>query len=253
MATWADGSSTSRSEAALEASVRAYALSLVTAPVALPNSGTNNALLVTQTGNTSASTSVGGALNITNTQNTGPALVCYSAQGSPSGRLGVFNADHATFNQTCLLARQAGTGHAFAADVTATNNATASAANLTSVNTGASCLQVSGVETGRGTIKVSHTGTGSDGNGSALSIDLKGTATAAQGIFIDATEGGTTGDLLNLRNAGTIRMRLLAGGTVFIGNSTAPATPTGGGHLYVEAGALKFKGSSGTVTTVAVA
>lgn len=33
----------------------------------------------------------------------------------------------------------------------------------------------------------------------------------------------------------------------------APATPTGGGVLYVEAGALKFKGSSGTVTTLAAA
>ncbi len=34
-------------------------------------------------------------------------------------------------------------------------------------------------------------------------------------------------------------------------NVTAPpATPTGGGVLYVQAGALKYKGSSGTVTTL---
>jgi hypothetical protein len=32
--------------------------------------------------------------------------------------------------------------------------------------------------------------------------------------------------------------------------SSAPATPTGGGVLYVEAGALKYKGSSGTVTVL---
>jgi hypothetical protein len=37
----------------------------------------------------------------------------------------------------------------------------------------------------------------------------------------------------------------------FIANSTEPATPTGGGVLYVESGALKYKGSSGTVTTIA--
>ena len=37
----------------------------------------------------------------------------------------------------------------------------------------------------------------------------------------------------------------------FIANSTEPATPTGGGTLYVQAGALKYKGSSGTVTTIA--
>ena len=42
-------------------------------------------------------------------------------------------------------------------------------------------------------------------------------------------------------------------GVVFIANrTTAPTTnPTGGGILYVEAGALKYRGSSGTVTTIA--
>lgn len=42
-------------------------------------------------------------------------------------------------------------------------------------------------------------------------------------------------------------------GVLFLGNATtAPTTnPTGGGILYVEAGALKFRGSSGTVTTIA--
>ena len=42
---------------------------------------------------------------------------------------------------------------------------------------------------------------------------------------------------------------------VFIANATtAPTTnPTGGGVLYVDAGALKYRGSSGTVTTIAVA
>lgn len=39
---------------------------------------------------------------------------------------------------------------------------------------------------------------------------------------------------------------------IFIANGTAPSgTPTGGGILYVESGALKYKGSSGTVTTIA--
>lgn len=42
---------------------------------------------------------------------------------------------------------------------------------------------------------------------------------------------------------------------VFVANSnTPPATnPTGGGYLYVDAGALKYRGSSGTVTTLAAA
>ena len=44
-------------------------------------------------------------------------------------------------------------------------------------------------------------------------------------------------------------------GVLAIANATtAPATnPTGGGILYAEAGALKYRGSSGTVTTIAAA
>jgi hypothetical protein len=66
----------------------------------------------------------------------------------------------------------------------------------------------------------------------------------------------------------TERMRITGGGNVGIGTAdqfgggvkvvgfanatTAPASnPTGGGVLYVESGALKYRGSSGTVTTIA--
>lgn len=44
-------------------------------------------------------------------------------------------------------------------------------------------------------------------------------------------------------------------GVLGIANAaTAPTTnPSGGGVLYVEGGALKFRGSSGTVTTIAPA
>jgi len=38
---------------------------------------------------------------------------------------------------------------------------------------------------------------------------------------------------------------------IYIQNGTAPSTsPAGGGQLYVESGALKYRGSSGTVTTL---
>lgn len=59
-------------------------------------------------------------------------------------------------------------------------------------------------------------------------------------------------------NAGNIGVNGTSFGSgvkvMFIANGTAPSgTPTGGGILYVESGALKYKGSSGTVTTIAAA
>jgi hypothetical protein len=44
------------------------------------------------------------------------------------------------------------------------------------------------------------------------------------------------------------------GGFFYIANvSAVPGTPSGGGNLYVESGALKYRGSSGTITTIAAA
>jgi hypothetical protein len=50
------------------------------------------------------------------------------------------------------------------------------------------------------------------------------------------------------------RATILGGGGIALRNTTsAPATPSGGGALYVEEGVLKYKGSSGTITTLAPA
>jgi Hyaluronidase protein (HylP) len=226
----------------------------------ITNPSTSAAIQIIQTGNAAASTSVGGALNINNTGSTGAGLVVYSAQASPSGRLGVFNANHATFSQTCLYTTTAGTGHALAANNSATNNATGSAGNFTSSNVGASCLQVSGSETGRGSIKVTHTGTGTDGNASAISVDCAGTGTAAQGIFVDATGGGTTGALLNLRNNGSQILKVYTDATfaiptVQLGNG-GPLITTGAGTpesaVTAPVGSLYLNTSGGTSTTLYV-
>lgn len=223
------------------------------------------------------------------------------------------------------------------------------ALNVVSECAGASALNVSGKETGRGSIKVSHFGgNGADANGSALSLDLQTTptqtGTAARGIFITSTTGGTTGDpilvrhnsrddfvikssgrvgiglaiaatpggvlevkanndidpsitvranstsaanLLEFKRAsdGAVRTRISgtcqlvtqeisyftgpgvqvgstsaqfgsgSGGMLGLTNaSTVPtANPSGGGVLYCEAGALKYRGSGGTITTVGAA
>ena len=64
-------------------------------------------------------------------------------------------------------------------------------------------------------------------------------------LFVDATND----------NIGIGTASAFGSGVLVIGISnatTAPSsTPTGGGVLYCQAGALKFKGSSGTITTIA--
>lgn len=61
---------------------------------------------------------------------------------------------------------------------------------------------------------------------------------------------------LNLDSSGNLGLAGTSFGSgakvFFLANATAPSSnPTGGGILYVEGGALKFRGSSGTVTTIA--
>jgi hypothetical protein len=79
-------------------------------------------------------------------------------------------------------------------------------------------------------------------------------------LLLSDSANGTTAILAEAR-ATAPNLSLLTGtksygggvGVIYVANaSTAPTTnPTGGGVLYVEAGALKYRGSSGTVTTIA--
>jgi hypothetical protein len=75
---------------------------------------------------------------------------------------------------------------------------------------------------------------------------------------------GTAGNAITFTQALTLTaaQNLLLGGTsdpasaakcIVIYNGTAPTGNVAGGILYVEAGALKYRGSSGTVTTLAAA
>ena len=70
------------------------------------------------------------------------------------------------------------------------------------------------------------------------------TATFTQAMTLDAS-----GNLLvGLATSGTTAAK-----TIQIANGTAPTANVTGGQLYVESGALKFRGSSGTITTIAAA
>lgn len=82
------------------------------------------------------------------------------------------------------------------------------------------------------------------GGGTARAMQLMTDGTA-RAVF-EATTYNTT----LLANAGSYGG---GSGVLFVGNATTVPTtnPTAGGILYVEAGALKYRGSSGTVTTIA--
>jgi hypothetical protein len=85
---------------------------------------------------------------------------------------------------------------------------------------------------------VTATATGSIVGGGTVTQNI----TFTQAMTLDAL-----GNLLvGLTAAGTTAAK-----TIQIANGTAPTANVTGGQLYVEAGALKYRGSSGTITTIA--
>jgi hypothetical protein len=92
---------------------------------------------------------------------------------------------------------------------------------------------------------------GSNAVGYITGASNSGSATAG---YIDfASSGGS----MRLDSSGNVGIGVSTFGTsaakvLGLANATAPSTsPAGMGQLYVEAGALKYRGSSGTVTTIA--
>jgi hypothetical protein len=73
----------------------------------------------------------------------------------------------------------------------------------------------------------------------------------------DAANWATSDERARMDISGNVLIGMTAAATssaktLHLANATVPtANPSGGGVLYVEAGALKYRGSSGTVTTIA--
>lgn len=168
------------------------------------------------------------------TVSSGVAVSAKSTSTTPGDHVGIFN-----------LAKDGGT-----------NNA---GLNVVSANTAFSACEVSGHETGHGTLKISHVNPGpnptSDANAAAISIDLrkgKGKAggTAAQGIFLKSTTGGTTGKILNyVDSTGVTIFALLPDGSLLFRPLAAPpAGTTAGLKLCNVSGTLGVVDSTGTFT-----
>lgn len=77
------------------------------------------------------------------------------------------------------------------------------------------------------------------------------------GLYFNTGNPSSNTDRMVLDSSGNLGIGTATFGTsavrvIGIANGTAPTTsPAGMGQLYVEAGALKYRGSSGTVTTIA--
>ena len=220
--------------------------------ISVTNAGTGASLFIDANGNSSVSTSVGGTVLIENTGNLGSALVIYSNAGaSTSGaRLLSLRADNTSFDQAVMAISNDGTGAALSINgtggtgggITISTDGTAQtglfnytgtdastgALEAISTNPNFSSMEVTGQELAHGTLKIAHTGTGTDADAAALSIDLQGSATAAQGIRVDATTaGGTIGNLLGLYNDGAQKLAVTSAGVLSVASNILPITSDG--------------------------
>jgi hypothetical protein len=129
--------------------------------------------------------------------------------------------------------------------------------NVVSANTAFSACEVSGHETGHGTLKISHVNPGpnpaSDANAAAISIDLqagRAGGTAAQGIFLKSTTGGTSGEILHyVDSTGLTIFALLPDGSLLLRPLAAPPAGTRAGlKLCNVGGTLGVVDAAGTFT-----
>lgn len=178
-------------------------------------------------GDTGYLSSSGGALFIENSFNIGTGIGIYSNAGADAlGNMINIKVDNPLYSQAAFYMNYDGSSNA----VEIVSNSTDSSSNALSVtgnNPNDSTVGFIGYETGKGTLKISHNGTGSDDNASGLSIDLQGTGTDAQGIYVDSTAtGGTGGNLLRLRNESLDRFVVGPLGAVTIGRNGTDTSVT---------------------------
>src|SRR6516162_3781629 len=146
------------------------------------------------------------------TVSSGVAISAKSTSKTPGDHVAVFN-----------LAADGGT-----------NNA---GLNVVSANPAFSACEVSGHETGHGTLKISHVNPGneatSDANAAAISIDLQAgeaPGTAAQGIFLKSTSGGSSGKIINyVDSKGVTIFALLPDGSLLLRPLDTPPPGTSAG------------------------
>jgi len=181
------------------------------------------ALKIIQQGDASASTSVGGAINLDNTLNKGAGMILYTNSPYALGNLVGLRSDNPSFNKNLLHINYEGVADSISILHKGTGR-NSNALTVSSLNDEASTVGISGVEKDRGTVKVTHTGSGDDASAAVLSLALVGDGTAAQGVFL---KGETTGKLIHLINNDEQQFIVTAEGDLIIRGSFKTYTPSG--------------------------
>jgi hypothetical protein len=243
--------------------VRILAGSLSTVHGLFTSTGLNSTAIGATTPSTGAFTTLSASGGITNTQASTASINNVATGASSTSRYfasaPTTGTGYLLFTDTTLASNRGYVGYTFATDTL--DIATAGAVRGTFNSTG---LDVTGALSSTGAMKSGTTGT----NGH-LQLARSSDGATITNFVTDGTNGIINSVIDTIFQANTTeRMRITSAGNVGIGTAdqfgggvkvvglanatTAPASnPTGGGVLYVEAGALKYRGSSGTVTTIA--
>lgn len=185
-----------------------------------------------------------------------------------SSTLSAFNTSDRTTNYE--RARWYWSGNVF--NIVSENGGTGTKRDMQLVGHGG--LLIRGAASSSGAVAISDT-TGSSG---AVVLSVSGTLSASSGVQIgqniaptynqsgsagytahqvnvtETATGSGAKKLTDLQVGGASKFSVSNDAVAFHANAAStPGTPSGGGYLYVESGALKYKGSGGTVTTLAAA
>jgi len=138
---------------------------------------------------------------------------------------------------------------------TTTIGTTATTGTITIGGNSQSGLIILGQSTGGHTLNI-DSGATTSGNTKTITLGTGGVSGSTTTISMGTNTTGASSTTTILGNIGFNGSSFGTGsGVVFIANAatTPSTTPANGGVLYVEAGALKYRGSSGTVTQLAAA
>jgi len=110
-----------------------------------------------------------------------------------------------------------------------------------------------GLSTASQTVNIAY-GVTASGSTKTLNLGTSGAAGSTTTITVGSITGTSTTRLNGNVGLGVSTFGTSAANVLGMINATAPTTsPAGMGQLYVDAGALKYRGSAGTVTTIAAA